>query len=225
MSGADFEVVRLTLLTALGATALNLPLAVLAGWGLARWSGAGRVATETVLSLPLVLPPTAVGLVLLQALAVGSPFGRLLDALGVEVMFTWKGVVLASAVMSFPLLVRSARTAFAEVDPRLVGVARTLGASRWGAFWRVELPLAAQGVVAGTVLAFARALGEFGATILIAGNIPGRTQTLALAIYHRVQMGKEAQAWPLVALTTLIAFAAIAAAERIGQRRQGEVRG
>ena len=150
-------------------------------------TGARASALETLLSLPLVLPPTAVGLVLLELLGRNRPLGGWLAAQGIEVVFTWKAVVLATAVMSFPLLVRSARTAFEEVDPQLVGLARTLGCGPLAAFFRVTLPLAWRGVLAGAVLAFSRALGEFGATIMVAGNIPGRTQTLALAIFHDVQ--------------------------------------
>jgi molybdate transport system ATP-binding protein len=141
-----------------------------------------------------VLPPTAVGLVLLEALGRRSPLGGWLASHGLEVVFTWKAVVLAMAVMSFPLLVRSARTAFEEVDPRLVGLARTLGCGPLAAFRRVTLPLAWRGLLAGVVLAFSRALGEFGATVMIAGNIPGRTQTLALAIFHDNQLGKDDRA-------------------------------
>jgi len=174
---------------------------------------------ETLLSLPLVLPPTAVGLVLLDALGRNSPLGGLLASRGIQVVFTWKAVVLAMAVMSFPLLVRSARTAFEEVDPRLVGLARTLGCGPVAAFRRVTLPLAWRGLLAGVVLAFSRALGEFGATVMIAGNIPGRTQTLALAIFHENQLGHDDRALALAGVTTLIAFAALWTAEWFTRQR------
>ena len=141
-----------------------------------------------------MLPPTAVGLLLLEMLSRRAPLGAFLSGHGFEVVFTGKAVLLAMAVMSFPLLVRSARTAFEEVDPKLVGLARTLGCSPAAAFFRVTLPLAWRGVLAGVVLAFARALGEFGATIMIAGNIPGRTRTLALAIFHDNQIGRDDRA-------------------------------
>ncbi|MFP2963201.1 molybdate ABC transporter permease subunit, partial [Myxococcus sp. 1LA] len=174
------------------ATLLILPPGLAVAYALARWDGPGKGVVETVLTLPLVLPPTAVGLVLLELLGRNGPLGRVLDAWGVEVVFTPKAVVLASAVMAFPLLVRSARSGFEEVDPRLVAVARTLGASRARAFFRVTLPLAWRGVLVGALLAFSRALGEFGATVLVAGNIPGRTQTLPLAIFQRTQLGRDA---------------------------------
>jgi molybdate transport system permease protein len=206
------------------ATLLILPVGVAVAYGLSRWEGAGKGLIETLLSLPLVLPPTAVGLVLLEVLAQRSPVGQALDALGIEVVFTPKAVVLTSAIMAFPLLVRSARSGFEEVDPRLVAVARTLGDSRVRAFFRVTLPLAWRGVLTGALLAFSRALGEFGATVLVAGNIPGRTQTLALAIFHRTQIGQDAEALRLAGVATLIAFAAIYATEVLLRRRGARAR-
>ena len=167
MDTQDLQVVAFTLQMAATATAAILVPGVAAAFFLARYRGPGRGALETILSLPLVLPPTAVGLLLLELLGRNRPLGAWLAAHGVEVVFTWKAVVLATAVMSFPLLVRSARTAFEEVDPRLVGLARTLGCGPAGAFFRVTLPLAWRGILAGTVLAFSRALGEFGATIML----------------------------------------------------------
>ena len=134
-------------------------------------------------------------------------------------MFTPRAVVLATATMSFPLLVRSARTAFEEVDPRLVGIARTLGCGPWAAFFRVSLPLAWRGVLAGIVLAFSRALGEFGATIMIAGNIPGKTQTLALAIFHDSQIGQDDRALVLSLVTVALAFAMLWSVEAITRRK------
>jgi molybdate transport system permease protein len=206
------------------ATLLILVPGVAAAYALARWQGPGKGLVETVLALPLVLPPTAVGLVLLELLARNGPLGRVLDAVGVEVVFTPKAVVLASAVMAFPLLVRSARSGFEEVDPRLVAVARTLGDSRWRAFFRVTLPLAWRGVVVGALLAFSRALGEFGATVLVAGNIPGRTQTLSLAIFHRTQLGQDREALWLAGVAALLAFAAVYATEVVTRRRGRRVR-
>lgn len=200
-------------------TLLILPLGVAAALALARYQGPGKGAVETVLSLPLVLPPTAVGLVLLELLSRRAPLGAWLVAQGLEVVFTWKAVLLATAVMSFPLLVRSARTAFEEVDPRLLGIARTLGCGPVSAFFRVTLPLAWRGVLAGTVLAFSRALGEFGATVMVAGNIPGKTQTLALAIFHDNQIGRDDRALVLAGVTAALAFAALWLTEWITRRR------
>ena len=200
-------------------TLLILPPGIAAALALSRFRGPGKGLLETLLSLPLVLPPTAVGLFLLELLARRAPLGAWLHAHGIEVVFTWKAVVVATAVMSFPLLVRSARTAFEEVDPRLVGLARTLGCNPAGAFFRVTLPLAWRGVLAGTILAFSRALGEFGATVMIAGNIPGKTRTLALAIFHDSQIGRDDRAMVLAAVTIVLAFTALWLTEWITRRR------
>ena len=219
MTREDFSILLLTLRVAAISTLVILPLGVAAGWALSRGRGAVKQIAETLIALPLVLPPTAVGLLLLEVLRRSGPIGRLLDRAGVEVLFTWKAVVLATAVMSFPLLVRPVRAAFAEVDPRLLGVARSLGHGPFSVFRRVAMPLAWRGILAGTVLAFSRALGEFGATILVAGNIPGRTQTLALAIFHRTQIGQDGNALRLVAIVVALAFLAILATEALERRR------
>ena len=195
-----------------------MPPGILAALGLARYRGPGKGLLETVLSLPLVLPPTAVGLVLLELLGRRTPLGAFLARHGIDVVFTWKAVILAMAIMSFPLLVRSARTAFEEVDPRLTALARTLGCGPVSAFFRVTLPLAWRGILAGVVLAFSRALGEFGATVMVAGNIPGKTQTLALAIFHNNQIGRDDRALALAAVTVAIAFVALWATEWITRR-------
>ena len=219
MSADDLSILLLTLRAAAMATLLILPIGILAAWHLARHRGAGRTLLETLFSLPLVLPPTAVGLLLLQALRKSGPLGRLLDQAGIEVLFTWKAVVLATAVMSFPLLVRPARTAFEEIDPRLLAMGRSLGSSPFSVFRRVALPLAWRGVLGGTLLAFSRALGEFGATIMIAGSIPGRTQTMALAIFQRTQIGQDESAMRLVGITVVTAFGAVWTTELLTRRR------
>jgi molybdate transport system permease protein len=215
----DFAVVLFTLKMAAAATVLILAPGLLAAYALARYRGPGKGLVETLLALPLVLPPTAVGIVLLELLARRGLLGTWLATRGIEVVFTWKAVVLAAAVMSFPLLVRSARTAFEEVDPRLVGLARTLGSGPAAAFFRVTLPLAWRGVLAGVVLAFSRALGEFGATILLAGSIPGKTQTLALAIFQANQTGHDDKALVLAAITAGLAFVALWTVEWVTRRR------
>jgi molybdate transport system permease protein len=205
-------------------TLLILPLGVGVAFALARYRGPGKSVVETLLSLPLVLPPTAVGIVLLEAFSRRTALGASLGAVGLDVVFTWRGVLVATSVMSFPLLVRSARTAFEEVDPRLVGIARTLGRGPVATFFSVTLPLARRGVVAGATLAFARALGEFGATVMVAGNIPGRTRTLALAIFHDNQVGRDDRAMVLAGVTAALAFGALWTSEwltRRGARRAG----
>jgi molybdate transport system permease protein len=219
VGAAELGIVVFTVEMAALATVAILVPGVAAALLLARYRGPGKGVLDTVFSLPLVLPPTVVGFALLELLGRNRPLGAWLAERGIEIVFTWKAVVLATAVMAFPLLVRSSRTAFEEVDPRLVGLARTLGAGPAAAFFRVTLPLAWRGVLAGTVLAFSRALGEFGATILVAGNIPGRTQTLALAIFHDVQIGRDDRAVTLAAVTVGLAFAALWTTEWIVRRR------
>ena len=216
----DLALVFFTLRVATLATLLIALPATAAGLLLARYKGPGKGILETFLSLPLVLPPTAVGILLLDILGHRAPLGGWLAAHGIEIVFTWKAVILATMVMSFPLFVRSARTAFEEIDPRLVAVARTLGCSPARAFVRVTLPLAWRGLLAGAVLAFSRALGEFGATVMVAGNIPGRTQTLALAIFSDSQTGNDDRAHVLVGVTVVLAFAALWTAEWIVRRRE-----
>ena len=186
-----------------------------------RWPTNLTLVALNTLMIRALLPVTAVGILLLRALARRGLLGTLLGDLGIEIVFTWKAVLLATMVMSFPLLVRSARTAFEEVDPRLVGIARTLGCGPARAFFRVTLPLAWRGILAGSVLAFSRALGEFGATIMVAGNIPGRTQTLPLAIFHYNQIGRDDRALALVGVTVVLAFVALWSAELVSRRRSG----
>jgi molybdate transport system permease protein len=224
LTGEELSILWLTLRIAAASTAAILPFGILGAWLLSRWSGPGKGLVETILSLPLVLPPTAVGLLLLQLLAKSSPVGRALDALGVDVVFTWKAVVIASATMSFPLLVRPLRAAFEEIEPRLIAVARTLGCGPLDVFLRVTLPLSWRGLATGALLAFSRALGEFGATILIAGNVPGRTQTLALAIFQRAETGHDTDALRLSGLTVLIAFGLMWSAEFITMKRTRRLR-
>ena len=224
MTAEDLSILGLTLRVAAISTLVILPLGLAAGWLLARWKGRGRAIVETILSLPIVLPPTAVGLVLLELLRRSGPLGRLLDRSGLELLFTWRAVVLATAVMSFPLLVRPARAAFEEIDPRLLGLARSLGRRPAMVFATVALPLAWRGIATGIVLAFSRALGEFGATILVAGSIPGRTRTLALAIFHRTQIGQDEAAMRLVLLTVAIAFFFVWTSEILSRRRERQLR-
>jgi molybdate transport system permease protein len=219
LTPAEIALVFFTLKVAALGTLLILPPGIAAALLLARYRGPGKGLLETALSLPLVLPPTAVGILLLEALSRRTALGSWLALHDLDVVFTWRGVVLATSLMSFPLLVRSARTAFEEVDPRLVGIARTLGCGPAAAFFRVTLPLAWRGVLAGAVLAFSRALGEFGATVMVAGNIPGKTQTLALAIFHDNQIGRDDRAMALAGITVALAFSALWTTEWITRLR------
>lgn len=191
-------------------TLLILPFGLALAWLLARRDWRGKSLVETIVALPLVMPPVATGLILLKLLGRRGPLGALLEnSLGLEIVFTWRAVVIATAVMSFPLLVRSARVAFEGVNPRLEQVARTLGARPWRTFATITLPLARRGLIAGAMLAFARALGEFGATIMVAGYIPGETATLSLSIYHLVQLGRDAEAFGFLTISVIIAFASV----------------
>jgi molybdate transport system permease protein len=221
MSGADWQLVGFSLRMAFASLLLILPVGLALAWWLARKDWRGKALVETLVTLPLVLPPVVTGLVLLQLFGRRGPVGGWLhQAFGIDVVFTWRAVALALAAMSLPLFVRAARTAFEEVDVKFEQLARTLGAGEWRVFFTITLPLAKRGVLAGTLLAFARALGEFGATIMVAGNIPGRTTTLPVAIYAAVQNGEDAHAWTLAGVSAVIAFAAVFVSENLQQRRK-----
>ena len=201
-----WQVTIFSLAVGLAATLLILPFGIALAYLFARKEWPLKTLLETFLLLPLVMPPVSTGLILLKIFGRRSPLGQWLYDRGVEIVFNWKGVLIAMAVMSFPLLFRSVRTSFAEVNPRLEQIAATLGASPLRIFFVVTIPLAYRGIVAGALLAFSRALGEFGATILLAGNIPGKTQTLSLAIYNFVQLGKDTEAYALLGITVALAF-------------------
>jgi molybdate transport system permease protein len=190
----------------LASTLLILPFGIALAWLFARKEWPLKSVLETIVLLPLVMPPVSTGLILLKIFGRRSPVGQWLYDRGVEIVFNWKGVLIAMAVMSFPLLVRSVRTSFSEVNPRFEQIAATLGASSLRIFFVITIPLAYKGIIAGALLAFSRALGEFGATILLAGNIPGKTQTLSLAIYSFVQLGKDSEAYTLLGITVALAF-------------------
>ena len=203
------SITAFTIATAAAATALMLVPGVFLAWLLGRRRFRGRVLLETVVSLPLVMPPVATGLLLLMLFAPRGPFGSFLAQLGIEVVFTWRAVVLAMTVMGLPLFVRSVRAGFEQVDRRYEAVAATLGASPLRVFLTITLPLAFPGILAGAVLGFARALGEFGATIMIAGSIPGATRTLSVAIYTFAETGRDREAAILLGVSAAIAFGAL----------------
>ena len=219
MSAETWAIARFTVLMALLATALVLPPAIAIGWLLARRNFPGKTLLETIVSLPLVLPPVASGLLLLWLFGRRSPVGQALDAIGIDVIFTWKAVVIAMAVISFPLVARSVRAGIEQVDRRYEQLAATLGAGPWRILRTITLPLASRGIAAGAVLGFSRALGEFGATIMVAGAIPGRTRTIAVGIYTLVETGREDAAWILVAIAAVLAFGAIYLSNRLVEQR------
>ncbi len=216
----DWPAIELSLGAALLAVAINLGPGVALAWLLARRSWPGKAVVETIVTLPLVLPPVATGLILLEWLGRRGWIGHWLHAANFEIVFTWRAVVAAMAVMSFPFVVRNARVALEGVSRRVEQVAATLGASPWRVAWTVTLPLARRGIIAGAVMAFARALGEFGATILVAGNIPGSTTTISTSIYTDILLGHDAEADALIAVSIGFAFAAILLSELLLRERQ-----
>jgi len=219
MSPDDIRLIVFTLGVSAVAVAVSLPLGLALGWVLARKQWPGKALVETFVMLPLVLPPVVTGLLLLKLFGKKGPLGGWLESAGLEVVFTWKAVVLALAVMSFPLLLRCIRTAFEEVPRQLEEAAATLGKTPWQVFLRVSIPLARRGIAAGLVLGFARALGEFGATMMVAGLIPGVTETLPLAIYRSFQAGDDSRVWMLAGVSAVVAFVALWLAGRLSKGR------
>ena len=212
---------ELSLRVACTATLVSLVAATLAAWGLARRHGPLPALLDALCSLPLVLPPTVLGYYCILLVGRRGVLGRWLDEVGVNLIFSWQGAVVAATVVVFPLIYKSARAALESVDQRLEDAARTLGAPEWRVFVSVSLPLAWRGIFAGVMLAFARGMGEFGATLMIAGNIPGKTQTLALAIYDAFQAGDDARAAVLVAVTSAVCVGLLMSAEllmKLGRR-------
>lgn len=211
--GAAWTALALTLKIAGWATLLNLVLGVGIAYAMARWRFRGRELLDAALTLPMVMPPTVLGYYLLIVIGSQGPLGAwLLEHFGIRMIFTWQAAVIAATVVSFPLVYKSARAAFETVDPQLEDAARTLGISETAVFFRVSLLLAWRGILAGLLLAFARALGEFGATLMVAGSIPGKTQTLSIAIYEAVQAGQDETANFLVAVTSIVCLSVLLAA-------------
>ena len=226
MSDPVWVTLLLSLKVAGWATLLATVAGTAAAYCLSRWRWPGRDLLDAILTLPLVLPPTVLGYYLLVLLGRRGIIGETLAGWGIELVFTWQGAVVAASVVAFPLVFKSARAAFESVDGQLENAARVLGVGEAGVFFRVTLPLAARGIAAGVLLAFARALGEFGATLMIAGNLPGRTQTLSVAIYEAVQAGDDATANMLVLVTSVTCIVVLLAAGKLvpigaGQRNGG----
>ncbi len=219
-SSAEWEVVALSLRVAVVGTLIGLPVALVVGWLLAKSSIRGKVLLDTLVTFPLVLPPVVTGYFLLILLGRNGPIGQLLHNLfGVDVVFTWVAAALAAGLVSLPLMVRAIEVAMANVDPRLEFASRTLGAGPLRTFFGVTVPLARQGILAAVLLGFARGLGEFGATIVVAGNIPGRTQTVPLALFNRIETGDDAAAVRLIAVSLILAFGALILHHRLVHRR------
>ncbi|MBC7716580.1 MAG: molybdate ABC transporter permease subunit [Pseudorhodobacter sp.] len=216
MDSSVWITLALTLKVAAWATGINLVLGVAAGWVLARKHFVGRDFADAVLTLPFVLPPTVLGYYLLVVIGKRGWLGSWLhESFGINLIFTWQGAVIAATIVSFPLVLKSARAAFEATDPQLERAARVLGLTEWAVFFRVTLPMAWPGILAGTLLVFARSLGEFGATLMVAGSIPGRTQTLSIAVYEAVQAGQDDTANFLVAVTSITCITVLLAAGRL----------
>lgn len=202
------------------ATAINLVLGVAVGWLLARRRFPGRDLLDTLLTLPMVMPPTVLGYYLLVVIGRRGWLGSwLYDQFGINLIFTWQGAVIAASIVSFPLVFKPARAAFEAVDGQLEQAARVLGVSEAALFFRVTLPLAWRGILAGLLLAFARALGEFGATLMVAGSIEGETRTLSIAVYEAVQAGQDDTANILVLITSVVCVAVLMTAARLAPGR------
>lgn len=222
-SNEDWWSIWLTIWTAALAIFIILPPATTIAWLLARRHWLGKSIVETIISMPLVLPPVATGLILLKLFGRRGPIGAwLYDNFNLDIAFTWRAIVVALAVMSFPLLVRSLRTAFEEVPIRYEQIASTLGRPPWQVFFTISLPLAKRGIIAGIILSFARALGEFGATIMLAGLISGKTSTLALSIYQHVNIGDDAHALRLLSFSIIIAFIALFISEKLSRQKHSK---
>ena len=219
LSSTEFQILALSLRVAFVGTLIGLPIALAVGWLLAKSSIRGKAVLDMLVSFPLVLPPVVTGYLLLVLLGRNGPIGGPLHTLfGVEVVFTWVAAALAAGLVALPLIVRTIEMAIVGVDPRLELAARSLGAGPFKVFLSVTIPLAYRGILAGMLLAFARALGEFGATMVVAGNIPGRTQTLPLGIYLNLQTGDDTAALRLIAISLVLALAALIVHHRLAQR-------
>jgi molybdate transport system permease protein len=211
----------LSLKVALWATLLDVVFGVALGYLLARARFPGRDMLDAILTLPMVMPPTVLGYYLLVLIGRNGPIGHWLqEHFGINLIFTWQAAVIAAAVVAFPLVLKAARSAFETVDTQLEDAARVLGVSATGVFLRVTLPLAWRGVLAGTLLAFARSMGEFGATLMVAGSIPGKTQTLSIAVYEAVQAGQDDTANLLVVITSVTCVAVLVLANKLTPMRQ-----
>jgi len=216
----EFQIIALSLRVALVSMACSLPLAILVAYALARYDFPGKMLADAIVHLPLVLPPVVVGFALLVLFGRRGPIGSVLDQwFGIVFAFRWTGAALASAIMGFPLMVRAIRLSMAAIDPRLEIAARTLGGSRLWVFASITLPLALPGIITGSLLSFARGLGEFGATITFVSSIPGETETLPLAIYTFTQVpGGDAYALRLSIVAVVLSLVALAASEWLTRR-------
>ncbi len=211
---SEFSPLWISIKTSITATFIVFFVGIVAAWFMARYKGKARGIIDAIFTLPMVLPPTVVGFILLALIGKNFPIGTILNGFGITLIFTWFATVIAATVVAFPLMYKTCVGAFSQIDINVINAARTLGASEWKIFWKIAVPLAWPGIAAGTVLAFARALGEFGATMMIAGSIPGKTETIPIAIYFAVANGETNNAIKWVVLIFIISLTVMVAADK-----------
>ncbi|HEY8805313.1 MAG TPA: molybdate ABC transporter permease subunit [Clostridium sp.] len=216
---SEYSPLWISIKTSITATFIVFFIGIAVAWFMASYKGKARGVLDGILTLPMVLPPTVVGFILLLIIGKNFPIGKLLSGFGINLIFTWFATVIAATVVAFPLMYRTCVGAFSQIDVNVINAARTLGVSEWKIFWKVAVPLAWPGIAAGTVLAFARALGEFGATIMVAGSIPGETQTIPIAIYFAVVAGETGNAIKWVVLIFIISLTVMVASDKWSQKQ------
>ncbi len=216
---SEFSPLWISIKTSITATFIVFFIGIAAAWFISRYKGKAKGIIDAIFTLPMVLPPTVVGFILLAIIGKNFPIGDILNGFGITLIFTWFATVIAATVVAFPLMYKTCVGAFSQIDINVINAARTLGASEWKIFWKVAVPLAWPGIAAGTVLAFARALGEFGATMMIAGSIPGKTETIPIAIYFAVANGETSNAIKWVILIFIISLTVMVAADKWTQNQ------
>ena len=216
---SDLSPLWISIKTAIISTIIVFFLGIAAAWFMCGYKGKAKGILDAILTLPLVLPPTVVGYILLIIIGKNSPIGKALSGMGINIIFTWWATVLAATIVAFPLMYRTSIGAFSQIDINMLNAARTLGLSEWKLFWKVAVPLAWPGVVAATMLGFARALGEFGATLMVAGSIPGKTETIPIAIYFAVESGENNTAIKWVLLIFVISLVAMAFIDKMTEKQ------
>ncbi|MBU3099666.1 MULTISPECIES: molybdate ABC transporter permease subunit [Clostridium] len=216
---SEYSPLWISIKTSITATFIVFFIGIAAAWFMASYKGRARGILDGILTLPMVLPPTVVGFILLMIIGKNFPIGKLLSRFGINIIFTWYATVIAATVVAFPLMYRTCVGAFRQIDVNVINAARTLGVSEQRIFWKVAVPLAWPGIAAGTVLSFARALGEFGATIMIAGSIPGKTQTIPIAIYFAEVAGETGNAIKWVILIFIISLTVMVASDKWAEKQ------
>lgn len=211
---SEFSPLWISIKTSFTATLIVFFIGIAVAWFMFQYRGRFKEIIDGILTLPIVLPPTVMGYILLIIIGKNGPLGKLLNLIGINIIFTWSATVLAAIIISFPLMYKTTVGAFRQIDINMINAARTLGSSEWKIFWKVAIPLAWPGIAAGTMLSFARALGEFGATLMVAGSIPGKTETIPIAIYFAVAGGENDKAIMWVVLIFIISLLTMVATDK-----------